>query len=140
MRERRRERGFTLIEVLVVLAILTLIAGFAVPRVIGLFGKAQSDSARIQIELLSGALDHYRLDTGSYPSEEEGLQALMQRPAGVPQWGGPYLKGSQVPADPWGRPYRYRRPGDDGRPFDVISLGADGADGGDGENADIRNQ
>ena len=139
MTVRRRERGFTLIEMLVVIALLALIAGFAAPRVIGLFGQAKGDSAKIQIEMLAGALGHYRLDVGGFPSEEQGLAALVSRPADAARWNGPYLQGSEVPLDPWGRPYRYRRPAD-GRDFEIVSLGADGADGGDGENADIRSK
>jgi general secretion pathway protein G len=139
MTRRQTQHGFTLIEMLVVIALLALIAGFAAPRVIGLFGKAKGDSAKIQIEMLAGALDHYRLDVGAYPSEEQGLQALVAPPSDAARWNGPYLQGSEVPLDPWGRPYRYRR-GEAGRDFRIVSLGADGAEGGDGENADIQSK
>jgi general secretion pathway protein G len=128
-----------LIEMLVVIALLALVAGFAAPRVIALFSKAKGDSAKIQIEMLAGALDHYRLDVGSYPSDEQGLKALVARPSDAPRWNGPYIQGSEVPVDPWGRPYQYRR-GEAGRAFVIVSLGADGAEGGDGENADIQSQ
>lgn len=125
---------------LVVLALLALIAAFAAPRVIGLFGKAKGDAAKIQIEMLAGALDHYRLDVGSYPSDEQGLQALVAKPADVARWNGPYLQGREVPPDPWGRAYRYHVVDDPGRGFEIMSLGADGAEGGDGDDADIRNK
>lgn len=136
-RQRRNQRGFTLLELLVVLAILGLLAGLVAPRVIEYFSRAKSDTARLQVENLSAALDLYRLDVGRYPTQTEGLAALMRRPAGVAQWGGPYLKGSEVPADPWGNAYNYRAPGRDGRAFDLYTLGADAAAGGEGENRDI---
>jgi len=120
----RREAGFTLIELLVVLAILALLASVVGPRVIDYFSRSKSDIARLQIDQLGSALDLFRLDVGRYPTTQEGLPALVARPGGAPQWRGPYLKGTSLPADPWGRPYQYRLPGTDGRPYDLFSLGA----------------
>jgi len=131
------EAGFTLLELLVVLAILALLVGIATPRVIGYLGKAKSETARIQIGVFEDALDRYRLDVGAYPTQQQGLDALMARPADARRWGGPYLKGAKAPPDPWGQPYVYRSPGAGGRDYDLYSLGADGADGGEGENADV---
>jgi general secretion pathway protein G len=136
-RRRASEAGFTLIELLVVLAILGLLAGLVAPRVLDYFGRAKSDTARLQIENIAAALDLFRLDIGRYPSTQEGVQALVVSPGGLPGWHGPYLKGASAPVDPWGRPFVYRLPGGEGRAYDLISLGADGAPGGDGENRDI---
>ena len=133
---RRRQAGFTLVELLVVLIILGLIAAFAAPRVIKFVGGAKTDSAKIQIERLSGVLDLYRLQVGRYPSEDEGLNALMEQPADAPDWEGPYLKKADALNDPWRRPYTYRFPGEHGD-YDLYSLGADGEDGGGGENQNL---
>lgn len=122
----RREAGFTLIELLVVLAILALLASVVGPRVIDYFSRSKSDIARLQIDQLGSSLDLFRLDVGRYPTTQEGLAALVARPASAPQWRGPYLKGTSLPADPWGRPYQYRLPGTDGRPYDLFSLGEPG--------------
>ncbi len=135
---RRTERGFTLVELLVVLVILGIIAVFAAPRVINLLGGAKADAARIQVGNLSSVLDIYMLDAGRYPSEEEGLDALMERPAGVERWNGPYLQKAESLTDPWGRPYVYRFPGEHGE-YDLYSLGADGQEGGEGQDADVTN-
>jgi len=132
----RRERGFTLIELLVVLVILGLIAAFAAPQVIKYLGGAKTDAASIQIERLSGILDLYRLEVGSYPSSEEGLQALIERPFDAEDWNGPYLKKAGALIDPWGQAYLYRQPGEHGD-FDLYSLGADGSEGGEGEDQDL---
>ena len=133
---RRRESGFTLVELLVVLIILGLIAAFAAPRVIKFIGGAKTDSARIQIERLSGVLDLYRLQIGRFPSEDAGLNALMEAPADAPNWDGPYLKKADALNDPWGRPYLYRFPGEHGD-YDLYTLGADGQEGGEGEDRDL---
>ena len=133
----RRQAGFTLVELLVVLIILGLIAAFAAPRVIKFVGGAKTDSAKIQIDRLSGVLDLYRLQVGRYPSEDEGLNALMEQPADAPDWEGPYLKKADALMDPWRRPYIYRFPGEHGD-YDLYSLGADGEDGGEGEDRDLK--
>jgi len=131
--------GFTLIELLVVLAILGLLAAFAVPRVVKFLSSAKTDAAEIQIDNLSGALDLYRLEVGRYPTSEEGLEALIERPGGVSAWNGPYIDKREGLTDPWGQPYRYRYPGQNGPEFDLYTLGADDAPGGEGENRDVTN-
>ena len=133
----RRARGFTLVELLVVLAILTLLAGLVGPRVLSQLGGAKSKTAAVQIADLDKALELFKLDVGRFPSTDEGLQALMQKPASVASgWSGPYLKGS-LPTDPWGKAYQYTLQPNGA--VEIVSLGADGAPGGEGENADIRN-
>ena len=130
-----RTQGFTLIELLVVVVIIGLLAGLVAPKFMGQVGKSNTSIARAQIEQLGKALDTYRLDVGTYPSTEQGLQALVVKPDGVDRWQGPYLvKG--VPPDPWGRPYRYKMPGDHGD-YDMTSYGLDGQPGGTGEAADV---
>ncbi len=133
----KRNRGFTLIELLVVLAILTMLAGIVGPKVLNQLGGAKSKTAAVQISDLDKSLELFKLDVGRYPTTEEGLQALVQRPGSVNGWSGPYLKGG-VPSDPWGHPYKYANPGPNGG-IEVLSLGSDGAPGGEGEAADIRN-
>jgi len=135
-RKRSREAGFTLVELLVVMVILVLLASLVAPRVIGYLGSSRTKTTRIQIESLATALELYKLDVGRYPSQSEGLDALVRRPANVANWNGPYLKKDQVPLDAWGRPYLYRHPGERGE-FDIYSLGADGREGGEGENQDV---
>lgn len=135
-RHPARQAGFTLVELLVVLVILVLLASLVGPRVVGYLGSSRVKAAKVQIEGLSSALELYRLDTGRYPSSEEGLKALVQAPAGVETWKGPYLTKKEVPSDPWNRPYNYRSPGQHG-PFEIFSLGADNQVGGTGENEDI---
>ena len=135
---RRRSRGFTLDELLVVLAILSLIMVIAVPQAIKFLGGAQHDAAAIQVERLSGILDLYRLDVGNYPSDGEGLDALLSRPAGAERWNGPYVKKAEQLIDPWGNPYVYRYPGEHGE-YDLYSLGKDGREGGEGDAADLTN-
>lgn len=130
-------RGFTLLELLVVVAIIGLLVGYVGPKYFSQIGKAEVKEARAQIDALEKALDTYRLDVGRYPSTELGLAALMTAPGGVPKWGGPYLK-KAVPPDPWGKPYVYKNPGDHGE-FDLYSYGRDGLPGGSGEDADITN-
>ena len=129
----RGRAGFTLLELLVVLAILGLIATFAAPQVLKWLSGAKSDAARIQIEALGTGIDLYRLEVGNYPPT---LDALVERPPGAEKWNGPYLKKTVVPKDPWGRDYIYRQPGEHG-PYDLMSLGADGAEGGNGEDGDV---
>lgn len=129
--------GFTLLELLVVVAIIGLLVGYVAPRYFGQIGKSEVNAAKAQIDALEKALDQYRLDTGRYPGTELGLAALVQRPQNEPKWNGPYLR-KAVPPDPWGKPYAYRSPGEKGD-FDLVSYGKDGAPGGSGENADITN-
>jgi general secretion pathway protein G len=131
----RNNKGFTLIELLVVMIIIGLLAALVGPRFIRQEEKAKVKAAKAQIELLSTALDTFRLDVGRYPTSQEGLEALRTQPGGLERWDGPYLK-KEVPTDPWGKPYVYKSPGDHG-PFDILSYGADGAAGGDGDNRDI---
>lgn len=133
---RKREGGFTLVEMLVVITIIALIMSLVGPRVLNFLGESKVKAARIQIQSIETALDLYALDTGHFPSSSEGLDALMQRPGGVTSWNGPYLKGNAVPNDPWGRPYIYRSPGEHGS-YDIVSYGADGKEGGTGATADI---
>jgi len=132
----RDQRGFSLIELLVVIIILGLLAGLVGPRLFGRVGQSKQAAARAQIELLGAALDQYRLDVGGYPPSSVGLQALVQNP-NVRDWNGPYLKKNFVPFDPWGRPYQYKCCPGDHNDYDIWSYGADGAPGGDGENADV---
>jgi general secretion pathway protein G len=132
-----RVRGFTLVELLVVLAILGLLAGLVGPQVMKFLGSSKTKTAALQIEDLSATLDLYRLEIGRYPSSQEGLEALVSKPADAPNWNGPYLKKAAVPKDPWGFDYQYRFPGEHGG-FDIWSLGADGQEGGEGEAADIK--
>jgi general secretion pathway protein G len=129
--------GFTLVELLVVLAILALLAGIVGPKVLGQLGGAKSKTAAVQISDLEKTLELFKLDVGRYPTAEEGLEALVKKPANATAWSGPYLKGA-VPVDPWSRPYLYK-PGAGGT-VEIMSLGADGTAGGEGENADVRNR
>jgi general secretion pathway protein G len=134
---RRTGFGFTLLELLVVMVIIGLLAGYVGPKYFSQVGKSQVKTARAQIDALEKALDQYRLDTGRYPGLDQGLAALVTRPPNEPKWDGPYLKKS-VPADPWGNAYVYKIPGEHGD-FDLLSLGKDGQLGGTGEAADIVN-
>ncbi len=132
--------GFTLVEIMVVVIVLGLLAGLVGPRIIGRVSEAKGTTARTQIEMMSTALDSYRLDNGRYPTTQQGLRALRVEPAEEPlpvNWRGPYLR-REVPLDPWGRPYEYRSPGEaNPQSFDLFTLGLDGTPGGDGEDADI---
>jgi general secretion pathway protein G len=130
-------RGFTLLELLVVMVIIGLLAGYVAPKYFSQVGKSEVKVAQAQIDSLEKALDQYRLDMGHYPATEQGLSALMTRPANEPRWQGPYLKKS-APPDPWGRPYVYKYPGERGE-YDLYSLGKDGQPGGAAEAADITN-
>ena len=136
-------RAFTLLEIIVVIIVLALLAGLVAPQIFGRVGEARGTTVRTQIELLSTALDNYRLDNGSYPTTEQGLAALREKPTRTPvpaNWKGPYLRRA-VPNDPWGRKYIYRFPGErSAGTFELSSLGKDGQPGGTGEDADITNQ
>jgi general secretion pathway protein G len=134
---RPAARGFTLLELLVVMVIIGLLAGLVAPRYFAQVGKSQTKVAKAQIDSLEKALDQYRLDVGHYPSTEEGLQALVAAPSGETNWAGPYLR-KAIPADPWGRAYVYANPGTHGD-YDLLSYGKDGREGGTGEDADIVN-
>lgn len=136
-RRPARQAGFTLLELLVVLVILGLLAGYVAPRYFSQVGKSEVTTAQAQIGALEKALDQYRIDTGRYPSTEQGLAALNVKPADEARWGGPYLK-KAVPSDPWGNPYQYRMPGEHSE-VDVFSLGRDGRPGGADADADIGN-
>ncbi|RMX17561.1 type II secretion system protein GspG [Vandammella animalimorsus] len=134
---RSAQRGFTLIEILVIVAILALLASLVGPQVMGVLGGQKSKTALVQIAEIEKALDVFKLEVGRYPTSSEGLQALVTRPGGVAIWNGPYLRGG-VPSDPWGKPYIYSNPGPNGG-VQIMSYGGDGAPGGEGENADISN-
>ncbi len=127
--------GFTLIELLVVMVIIGLLAALVLPNYMNRERVARSQAARTQIELLSTALDTFRLDVGRYPTTDEGLDALRRKPSNADRWDGPYLK-KEVPLDPWNKPYYYKSPGEHGG-FDLYSYGADGAPGGDSDNRDV---
>ena len=138
VRKQGRSRGFTLLELLVVMVIIGLLAGFVAPRYFAQVGKSRVKAARAQIDALDKALEAFRLDVGRLPTTEEGLAALNAAPQGVTNWGGPYLK-KDVPLDPWGHAYVYGQPGTHQNDFDLISYGRDGQPGGNGEDADITN-
>lgn len=131
-----RHAGFTLLELLVVMVIIGLLAGYVGPKLFGQIGKSEVKVARAQIDGLQKALDQYRLDAGHYPSNEQGLESLRTKPADEPKWSGPYLQ-KAVPMDPWGRAYVYRMPGEHGNEYDLSSFGRDGRAGGEGEDADL---
>lgn len=135
-KRRNPKAGLTLLEVMVVLAIIALIAGLAAPRLMDSFGRAKARSAIIQMENLRSAVQLFYLDAGRYPSEAEGLAALAAAPQGVQNWQGPYLDGAEDLNDPWNRPYIYRSPAGD-KPFEIITYGADGRAGGTSEDSDI---
>ena len=128
-------RGFTLIEIMIVVIIIGLLAALVAPRLFGKLTMAKQKSAKAQIELFGTALDAFRLDTGRYPTTEEGLKALREKPSGVDKWSGPYLP-KEIPVDPWGKPYIYKSPGEQGE-YDLITYGLDGVEGGEGENQDV---
>jgi general secretion pathway protein G len=134
---RPAQHGFTLLELLVVMVIIGLLAGYVGPKYFAQIGKAENKTARAQIDALGKALDQYRIDTGRYPSTEQGLTALIVKPPSEPRWSGPYLQ-KGVPADPWGRPYLYKIPGDHGE-YDLLSYGKDGQPGGTGDAEDVVN-
>lgn len=134
----RPQRGFTLLELVMVLVIIGVILAMVGPRVFNSLGRANSERAKVQIEQIGSALELYKLDTGRFPSTQEGLNALLVAPAGAANWNGPYLKDAKTLKDPWSQDFQYRSPAERGG-YDLVSLGADGREGGDGENRDIRN-
>ena len=134
---RGTEQGFTLLELLVVMVIIGLLAGYVGPRFFGQIGKSEVKVARAQLDALQKALDQYRIDTGRYPATEQGLRALREKPVDEARWAGPYLS-KAVPKDPWGHDYLYKAPGEHGD-YDLLSLGHDGRPGGEGEDADLTN-
>lgn len=134
---KQKQTGFTLLELLVVMVIIGLLAGYVAPRYFAQVGKSEVKVARAQIDALDKALETYRLDVGRYPTTEQGLAALNSAPSGVAKWQGPYLK-KAVPPDPWGKPYFYKQPGEHGD-FDIYSYGRDSKPGGENEDADIGN-
>jgi general secretion pathway protein G len=133
---RLGEQGFTLVEMLVVITIIGLIMGLIGPRVLNYLGESKVKAAKIQMQSFASALDLFNLDAGRYPSTSEGLAALVRRTPGIAAWNGPYLKGGNVPNDPWNHPYIYRAPGERNA-YDIMSLGSDGQEGGSGTAADI---
>jgi general secretion pathway protein G len=133
---RHGEQGFTLVEMLVVITIIGLIMGLIGPRVLNYLGESKVKAAKIQMQSFASALDLFNLDTGRYPSTSEGLAALVRRTPGVAAWNGPYLRGGNVPNDPWNHPYIYHAPGAHSA-YDIMSLGSDGQEGGSGTAADI---
>ncbi len=135
---RNSERGFTLIELIVVLVILTMLAALVAPNVFRHLAESKTKIAALQIAEFEGALQTFALDVGRYPTTSEGLEALVSNPGGLDSWHGPYLK-KALPMDPWGKPYVYRYPGTHNNEFDLFSYGPDGVEGGEGDNADITN-
>ena len=135
---KKRRHGFTLLELLVVVALIAMLAGYVGPKYFAQLSKSEVGVAKAQIDGFEKALDQYRLDTGRFPTTEQGLQALATQPADESRWAGPYLKKS-VPLDPWGHPYQYAFPGTNGKDYDLLSFGKDGLPGGTNENADITN-
>lgn len=134
---KNKTKGFTLLELLVVIVIIGLLAGYVGPKYFSQIGKSEVKVARAQMDAFDKALDQYRIDTGRYPGTSQGLSALMSKPANEAKWDGPYLK-KALPSDPWGNAYQYRQPGEHGE-YDLYSYGKDGQSGGTGENADITN-
>jgi general secretion pathway protein G len=134
-----RQRGFTLLELLVVVAIIGLLAAYVGPKYFSQIGRSEVTVAQAQIEAFDRALDTYRVDVGHYPSVEQGLSVLVVRPDNEKKWRGPYLM-KEVPQDPWGHPYLYRQPGPNGTDYQILSYGKDGQPGGNGDDADISNR
>lgn len=137
-RRQKRDEGFTLLELLVVLGIIALLATIAAPQVLQYLGKARTETAKAQVSAISTALELYALDNGGFPPQQTGLTALVAAPPGATSWRGPYLKRAEGLLDPWGRPYGYRMPGRSGNP-DVFTLGRDNTPGGTGEDQDVSN-
>jgi general secretion pathway protein G len=132
------QAGYTLLELLVVLGIIAALTALVAPQVIRYLGEAKGDSAKVQVQNLQSALELYYLDTGTYPTTEQGIAALLENPGNVAGWKGPYLKRKEGLVDPWGKPFMYKQPGEKGA-FDLSSFGRDGAQGGAGEDADVVN-
>lgn len=136
----RSRKGFTLLELVVVIIVLGLLAAIVAPQILGRVSDARTTAAQTQIELFGTALDNYKLDNGSYPTTEQGLAALRERPTRPPvpgNWRGPYVR-KEIPLDPWGKPYIYRSPGErNATGYDLSSLGRDAKAGGEGEDKDI---
>lgn len=137
MKQKKHSCGFSLIELLIVMVILGLLASLVGPKMFGKVGKSKQKSAKAQIALFETALDLYRLDVGTYPNTEMGLEALRENTDNLDQWDGPYLP-KDIPLDPWGNPYVYTSPSEKGD-FEIISYGADGSEGGEGDDQDIMN-
>ena len=137
-RVRARERGMTLIEILVVLTLIGVVLGIVGSNYLGKSEQAKAKAAKIEIEQISQSLDLFKLELGRYPTTSEGLQALVAAPPGLSNWAGPYWKKSSAPKDPWSHEYKYAAPGTHGA-YDIISLGADGVEGGEGANKDVTN-
>jgi len=137
-RRTTHPRGFTLLELLVVILIIGLLTGIVAPRFLGQISRSEVTTARAQIDAFDKALQAYRIDMGRFPSQAEGLRALVVAPGSEPRWRGPYLK-DNVPIDPWGTPYQYRYPSTRGKDYDVLSLGRDRAPSGSGDDADVTN-
>jgi general secretion pathway protein G len=133
--DKRGERGFTLIEIMIVIIIIGLMAGLVAPRLMDKLTQAKHKAAKAQVALYGTTLDMFRLDVGRYPTTEEGLKVLREKPAGVEMWKGPYLS-KEISMDPWGKPYIYKSPGEHGD-YDLLSFGLDGVEGGEGENQDV---
>jgi general secretion pathway protein G len=134
----RRSRGFSLLELVIVLIILGTIMAFLAPRIFGNVERANQQLAKAKMEQLSGQLEIMRLEVGRYPSTQEGLRALLEKPSGMERWNGPYIKDATTLKDPWGNDFKYAAPGAS-KPFDLVSLGADGREGGEGDNRDLVN-
>lgn len=133
---RNQARGFTLLELLVVILIIGLLTGIVAPRFLGQIGRSETTAARAQLDAFDKALQGYRIDTGRFPSSGQGLKALVNQPSDEPRWRGPYMR-DDIPVDPWGSAYQYRQPGVNGRDYDLLSYGRDRAAGGIGDDADI---
>ena len=136
-RQRPRERGMTLIEILVVLVLIGVVMGIVGSKFIGQGEEAKRKAAKIEINQIGNTLDLFKLEVGRYPTTSEGLQALITAPSGATNWNGPYWKNATLPKDPWGNEYKYSSPSTHGGAYDIISLGADGREGGEGPDKDI---
>lgn len=137
----RRDGGFTLIEIMIVMVIIAMLAALVGPRLVGALSGSKVKATKIQIETLANAIETFHLDTGRYPAQQEGLRVLIENPQTSPvqNWHGPYLKKIKIPTDEWGKPFIYEIPGKHGMGFDLISMGADGKAGGSADDADIGN-